>query len=73
MIAIMFETISLIVSVACNLGLLTWIVLKKQKPVVRPESYELSEFLKDLMNGSGLVRVQRISTSDVILRSPRPR
>lgn len=38
-----------------------------------PKSYELREFIADLMQGDALVRVTRVDPADVLLRSPRER
>lgn len=34
---------------------------------------ELYAFMQDLMNGHGLIKVSRIETSDIFIRSPRAR
>lgn len=45
--------------------------IKAKKRSNKTESAELSEFLVDLMQGDGLVKISRISPSDILLRSPR--
>ena len=49
--------------------------LRVKKKLKSPEKdkTELYAFMQDLMNGHGLVKVTRIDTSDIFLRSPRAR
>lgn len=42
-----------------------------RKTPAKQESYEATELLRDILAGEALVRVTRISPSDVLLRSPR--
>lgn len=37
----------------------------------RPDSYELQEFMSDMINGEGLVRITRVSPVDVVIRARR--
>ena len=37
----------------------------------RKDSYESSELIKDLLSGEALIKITRISPTDVFLRSPR--
>lgn len=43
----------------------------KLKIKQRPETLELQQFMLDLLQGSALVKVSRISPADIMLRSPR--
>ena len=65
--------IILISSLVLNVGLLVLSLrlYKKHKTKPPKDSLELEDFLADLMNGGGLIRVQRINPSDVLLRSRR--
>jgi hypothetical protein len=45
--------------------------LKKENP--KESSYEVKELLQDLLSGSALVKVSRISSEDVFFRSMRDR
>jgi ABC-type bacteriocin/lantibiotic exporter with double-glycine peptidase domain len=49
--------------------------LRAKKKLKSPEKdkTELYAFMQDLMNGTGLIKVTRIETSDIFLRSPRAR
>ncbi len=46
---------------------------KKINPPKVKDSYELSQFMMDLLAGDGLIRVQRIAPHDVLIKSPRNR
>lgn len=46
--------------------------LKKQLKERKP-SIELDEFISDLIDGSGVVKITRINPHDIFLRSPRAR
>lgn len=46
---------------------------KKKRQKNSQQSFELSEFLADLLQGEGLVKVTRIAPNDIFLRSPRGR
>ena len=59
----------LLVSLLINIFLIYRIKSVKSKP--RPESLELQEFIHDLTQGSGLIRIQRVDSSSLFLRSPR--
>lgn len=49
--------------------------LRAKKKLKSPDKdkSEMYAFMQDLMNGHGLVKVTRIDTSDIFLRSPRAR
>lgn len=66
--------ITLAVSVLINMSgcLYLWRLRSKLNSIKsRPDSLELQEFLLDLLNGSGLIHVKRISPTDILLRSRR--
>lgn len=44
-------------------------VLRKNPP--KQESYDCKDLLQDMLQGEALVRITRISPSDIFLRSPR--
>lgn len=52
---------------------LTLNLLLKEKKInkKRPESYELTEFMRDLLNRDGLLKVSRVNPENLFLRSPR--
>jgi hypothetical protein len=60
--------IGLAASVAGNIALF---VLLKKKSATKQMSIEASEVLRDLLNGSALVKVSRVAPEDIFLRSPR--
>lgn len=49
-----------------------WIKTKKSKHQLK-DSRELQEFLVDLLQGDGLIKVSRVNPQDILLRSPRAR
>lgn len=63
----------LAVSILFISNVTTIILLLKEKKLnkKRPESYELIEFMRDLMQRDGLIKVTRIDSSNLFLRSPR--
>jgi hypothetical protein len=66
-----FVLILLAVSLTGNviLGWNLWAMRKRP----RPEAYDVQELMTDLLRGQALVKVERISPADVLLRSPRGR
>lgn len=51
---------------------LTELEAKWKEKIQKPQdSYELQQFLGDLMSGGGIVEVRRIAPTDVFVRSPR--
>lgn len=59
------------ISILLNIVFLIFILKSKKQKKKTSDSRELQEFMLDLMHGEGLVKVTRINTSDVFLRSPR--
>lgn len=62
------------ISTALNfilLGLLIYQLKFTKKIKDRPQSVELKEFIQDLLMGDGLVKISRVDSANVVLRSPR--
>jgi len=70
-ITIAFGFTLLIISLVSNIFLFFYI--KNKKKTEKPkDSYELSQFLSDLMaSGSSTIEVKRIAPTEFFLRSPR--
>lgn len=70
----MFEFLisALIVSVGINV-ICGWHLSRKAKKIPPQETYDVQALLTDLLRGSALVKVERVSPADVLLRSPRGR
>lgn len=49
--------------------------VRAKKKIKHPDKdkTELYAFMQDLMNGTGLIKVTRLETSDIFVRSPRGR
>lgn len=61
-----------LVSIVLNVVLaLKYSKYKKSKN--SSDSYELSLFIRDLLEAEGLIKITRIAPSDIFLRSPRGR
>ena len=65
--------ISMIVNILVISRLITQRLFKKKDLKKREESYELNEFMLDLLSGDGLIRVSRVAPHDVLIKSPRNR
>lgn len=59
------------ISVFLNFTLLALYFRAKKQKHKRSDSRELQEFMLDLMQGDGLIRITRVNPSDIFLRSPR--
>lgn len=70
MIKIMIENalIILIVTNILFISLAIYFYLKSKK-VIKKESIELQDFLRDLLNGDSLIHVRRIAPDDIMIRS----
>lgn len=65
--------ILLLVSILGN-GFQVYRYLNLKKQIKdRSPSLELDEFVADLLNGSGVVKISRVNPHDIFLRSPRAR
>ncbi len=58
------------VSLICNAALLFLYLRELNKTKTKKDTRDAQDLLMDLMAGEALVRVTRISPSDVFLRSP---
>jgi hypothetical protein len=65
--------IGLLVSFVGNGFLLYRYFKLKQTIKDRAPSLELDEFVADLLNGAGVVKISRVNPHDIFLRSPRAR
>lgn len=59
------------ISLALNIFLVFTYYRVKKAVRTRQNSLELNEFLMDLLAGEALIKVSRVSPTDVFLRSPR--
>jgi hypothetical protein len=63
----------LIVSISCvaslSLSLNIILIIRARRKPERPSSYEVADLLRDLLSGSALVKVSRISSDDCFFRS----
>jgi ABC-type bacteriocin/lantibiotic exporter with double-glycine peptidase domain len=63
--------VAMAISVLSNIILtFLWIKNKKSKQKLK-DSRELNDFILDLMNGEGLVKVSRVDPANIMIRSPR--
>jgi len=67
---LLFGTLLAILPLSLALNLLQFHLARKSRQK-RPESYELKEFLRDMMAGRGLLEVRRIDPDHLMIRSPR--
>lgn len=58
-----------IISVLANIGLIFYIRKIIKKP--GEKTYDVQNLMQDLLNGAGLVKIERVDPTDVLLRSPR--
>ena len=65
--------IILFISVLFNIILIILYFKTPKDKLKNKESKELQDFMIDLMQGEGLVKVTRVDPSNVLLRSPRGR
>lgn len=63
----------LILSISANIYLTYHLKAAKSLLKDRQPSIELDEFIADLLNGNGIVKITRINPHDIFLRSPRAR
>lgn len=62
---------SVILLFISNISTIFLLIKEKQNNKKRPESYELTEFMRDLLNRDGLLKVSRVNPENLFLRSPR--
>jgi len=62
-----------LVSIVLNVVLALKYSKYKKSKKNSSDSYELSLFIRDLLEAEGLIKITRIAPSDVFLRSPRGR
>lgn len=56
-------------SLIANIALALYIRRLSKSP--GEKTYDVHNLLQDLLNGAGLVKIERIDPADVLLRSPR--
>lgn len=69
----MVVLICLLIAVSLSLGVSTLKFYRLAKRPVPPPSQDLQDFMRDLMNGGGVVQIKVINPTDIYLRSPRMR
>ena len=68
---IYYYYLCILVLLSSNIITIVLFYREKNKQKQRPESVELQEFLIDLLNGNSLIKVSRINSADILVRSPR--
>lgn len=63
----------LLASLSINAYLFRRLKIEQARNKEREPSVELDEFIADLLNGNGIVKLTRINPHDIFLRSPRAR
>lgn len=65
-----------LIAILCGNGLIislllnVFLYLRLKKKSQKQDSYELKDFLQDMLGGHGLVKVTRIAPGDVFVRRP---